>query len=175
MPRPYQEMAERIVRDYKRIPEPGYPNATQEEVWDYYLHFFSDAYHLKDWIVNDSELKIDNKEMNKFINENENLKLLQTIVTQFKHLKADHGHIAFAINLLWDDGSPKPSPGIGYKERSFLTTQAGDYLVTGNGDRIAIERAGKNMHPRSLALMVLVAWNKFFQEKGLEGGFSTEK
>ena len=37
---PYHKMAELVVRDYKRIPKPGYPNSSKEDVWDAYLHFF---------------------------------------------------------------------------------------------------------------------------------------
>lgn len=175
MPRPYHEMAKRVVRSYKRIPEPGYPNATQEEVWDAYLCFFTNAYHLKDWIANDKELKISHEEMNDFIDRNENMKLLQAIVTKFKHLNADHNHIAFGeIRLSWDDGSPKPSPAIGYEDRAFLLTEGGGFLLLENGKKIKLESSQKNIHPRTLAIKVLVAWNKFFKEKKLDGGFIIE-
>jgi hypothetical protein len=173
MPKLYHEMAERIVRSYKKIPEPGYPGVTKEEVWDAYLHFFLNAYHLKDWIINDKELKINHKEMNNFIDRNENMKLLQAIVTKSKHLNADRYHIAFKeIHLSWNDGSPKSSPEIEYEDRAFFQTEDGGFLLQENGKRIELESfQKKNIHPRTLVVKVLVAWNKFFKKKKLEGGF----
>jgi len=168
---PYRDMAKRIVRSYKKIPEPGYSRATQEDVWDAYLHFFSDTYHLKDWIANDEKLKISHKEVDDFIDGNESMKLLQAIVTKFKHLKADRDHISFKVNLSWDDGSPKPSSEIGYEARDFLLTEGSDFLLQENGKRIKLESSQRNMHPRTLALKVLVAWNKFFKEKKLKAEF----
>lgn len=165
-------MAERVVRSYRRIPEPGYPNATQEDVWDAYLHFFQDAYHLKDWIVCDESVGVDPKEMNRFIDGNQNMKLLQAIVTKAKHFRADHDHIAFReINLAWDDGGLKPSPEIGYEEAGDLLTEDGDHLLTEDGEKILLEAESKRMHPRRLTVKVLIAWNQFFKEHGLEGGF----
>jgi len=165
-------MAELVVRDYKRIPEPGYPNSSKEDVWDTYLHFFLVAYHLKDYIVNDETLGIEKAEVNNFIENNDDMKLLQAIVTGFKHLKANRNHISYDIgSLAWDDGSPKPSPEIGYEERNFLLTEDGKYLLCENGKKIRLESDSKKVHPRILAIRVLAAWNKFFKEKDINVGF----
>jgi len=171
---PYHKMAELVVRDYKRIPKPGYPNSSKEDVWDAYLHFFLVAYHLKDYIVNDETLGIEKAEVNNFIENNQDMKLLQALVTGFKHLKTDHNHIPYDIrSLAWDDGSPKPSPEIGYEERSFLLTEDGKYLLCEDGKKIRLESGIKKVHPRDLAIKVLVAWNKFFKERGINVGFVT--
>jgi len=168
----YHKMAELVVRDYKRIPKPGYPNSSKEDVWDAYLHFFLDAYHLKDYLVNDETLGIEKAEVNSFIEDNDDMKILQALVTGFKHLKADHNHISYDIrNLAWDDGRPKPSPEIGYEERNFLLTENGGYISCEDGKKIRLESDIKKVHPRTLAIRVLAAWNKFFKEKGIDIGF----
>jgi len=168
----YEDMAKRVVRSYEKIPEPGHPNYTQEDVWDAYLTFFLFAYHLKDWIVDDDELNITRKEMNIFIEGNSNMKLLQVIVTQAKHLKAVHDHIKYQdVHLSWDDGSPRPSPAIGFQERAFLLTENGGCLLTEDGEKIMLDSPKQEIHPHRLALKVLVTWNKFFIEKKLIGGF----
>lgn len=175
---PYEEMVQRILRSYKKIPEPGYPNSTRDEVWDAYLHFFSDAYHLKDWITNDDQLrpKITVEEMDKFIETFPNMKLLQTIVTKAKHLKADRSHIQFRdASVSWDDGSPRPSPAIGYEDNGFLLTEEDGYLLNENGDKIEIGGHKQEIHPRDLAIKVLFIWNKFFVDNKLKGRFSIEK
>jgi hypothetical protein len=168
----YQKMAKRVVRDFNRIPEPGYPNSSKEDVWDAYLHFFSDAYHLKDHILNDKTLNISQSDIDSFINNNKDIKLLQSLVTGFKHLKADHDHISYDVKgLEWDDGSPKPSPEIDYEERNFLLTEDGKYLLCENGKKIRLESDIEKMHPRDLAVKVLATWNEFFKEKNIETGF----
>jgi hypothetical protein len=175
MPQHYDEMARRVVRSFHKIPEPGYPNSTKEEVWDAYLHFFQDAYHLKDWIRYDDELKITKEELNEFINGNPNMKLLQSIVTQAKHLRANDQNIKYRVNnLFWDDGSPTPSPAISYEETGYLLTEDGGYLLTESGEKLAIDYPKKEIHPRRLAIKVLVAWNKFFSDKKLKGSFIIE-
>jgi len=165
-------MAELVVRDYERIPKPGYPNSSKEDVWDAYLHFFLVAYHLKDYLTNDETLGVEKAEVNNFIEKNEDMKLLQAIVTGFKHLNADHDHIGYDIKTLaWDDAGPKPSPAIGFEERSFLLTEDGKYLICQDGKKIRLESDTKVIHPRNLAIKVLAAWNKFFKAKGLDVGF----
>lgn len=172
--RPYHKMAELVVRDYQRIPKPGYPNSSKEDVWDTYLHFFLVAYHLKDYIENDETLGIGKAEVNNFFKNNQDMKLLQALVTGFKHLKADNKHISYDIrSLAWDDGSPKPSPEIGYEEKSFLLTENGKYLLCEDGEKIRLESDIKKVHPRELAIKVLIAWNKFFKKKDLNVGFVT--
>ncbi len=172
--RPYHRMAELIVRDYKRIPKPGYPNSSREDVWDAYLHFFLVAYHLKDYIVNDKTLGIKEAEVNNFIENNDDMKLLQALVTGFKHLNADRDHISYDVrSLAWDDGSPKPSPEIGYEERNFLLTEDGKYLLCEDGKRIRLESDTKKVHPRELTIRVFAAWNIFFKENSLDIGFVT--
>ena len=170
----YHKMAELVVRDFKRIPKPGYPNSSREDVWDAYLHFFLDAYHLKDYIQNDTTLGVSKAEINSFIDNNKDMKLLQSIVTGFKHLNADANHISYDIKgLEWDDGSPRPSPEIGYEERNFILTESGKNLLSEDGKKIRLESYVERIHPRDLAVKVLASWNKFFKEKGLEIGFVT--
>lgn len=165
-------MAELIVRNYKRIPIPGYPNSSREDVWDAYLHFFLTVYHLKDYIVNEKTLNIKAKEINEFIENNDDMKLLQAIVTGFKHLNANHDHIAYDIKSLgWNSGGPKPSPQIGYEERNFLLSENGENLLLEDGSKIQLESDINNVHPRELAIRVLAAWNRFFKENSLDIGF----
>ncbi len=174
----YTNQAERVVRSFKKIPAPNYPNSTPDEVWDTYYHFLQDAYHLKDWILNDDNVIIggDKKhkedQINAFIESNVNMKLLQAVVTSMKHLKADHKHIAFKeINLAWSEGGLKPSPAISYDDLVFDVDDKGNFLLEEDGDTMKVEVATKTMHPKKLAVKVLVAWNHFFKSHGLEGGF----
>lgn len=172
--RPYHKMAELVVRDYKRIPKPGNPNSSKEDVWDAYLHFFLVAYHLKDYIVNDKTIGVKKAKVNNFIKNNEDMKLLQALVTGFKHLNADHVHISYDIRgLAWDDGRPKPSPEIGYEERNFLLTEDGKYLLDEDERKIRLESDIKKVHPRELAIRVFAAWNNFFKENDIDIGFIT--
>ncbi len=119
----YIDQANRTVRSFKKIPQPNYPNSTPEEVWDAYYHFLQDAYHLKDWIINDNksiegfDSKQKKKLINDFIEGNINMKLLQAVVANIKHLKADHKHINFKeIALTWSGGGIRSSPEITYSD-----------------------------------------------------------
>lgn len=174
----YTDQARRVVRSFKKIPAPNYPNSTPDEVWDAYYHFLQDAYHLKDWILNDDAVVIGSnrehkrKQLNAFIEGNVNMKLLQSVVTSMKHLKADYNHIAFnEINLTWSEGGLRPSPAISYGDLDFDVDDEGNFLLEEDGDTMKVEVATKTMHPKKLAVKVLVSWNKFFANHGLEGGF----
>lgn len=169
---PYTDQAKRVVRSFEKIPEPGYPNSSPDEVWDAYYHFFQDAYHLKDWVANDKGTKVDHDDVNTFIAGNVNMQLLQGVVTNMKHLRADAKHVTFKeIDLTWDDGGPKPSPEIGYDVHVFDIDDEGKFILEEDGDSMKVEVEKKTMHPRKLAMKVLIAWNQFFKQHGLEGGF----
>lgn len=170
----YSEKAQKVMRSYERLLnlKPGHSTATKEQVWDAYEDFFQDAYHLKDWIVNDDTLKIGEAKVDAFIDANEDMKLLQTVATTSKHLKADRKHITFKdIVMAWDDGTLRGSPELGYEERGFLLTEDGGYLLQENGEKIDLESEPKNVHPWTLTLKVLALWNQFFKDNGLVGGF----
>lgn len=171
----YNEKAQKVMRNYERLLslKPGHPTATKEEVWDAYEDFFQDAYHLKDWIKNDETLKIEGAKVEAFIEAHEEMKLLQTVATTSKHLRADNDQIIFKdIVLAWDDGTPRGSPELGYAERGFLLTKDGSsLLINEHGDKLSLGTKPQSTHPWILTMKVLALWNQFFKDNGLAGGF----
>ncbi len=156
---PYSNQAERVVRSFKNLPEANYSGWTEDQVWDAYYHLFQDVYHLKDWILNDDAVQIGagkkqkNDALNSLIESNPYMKLLQSVVTSMKHLKADHGHIAHpVIDLSWSLGGVKPSPAVSY----------------GDGTHANVN----DIHPKALVLETLIAWNQFFKDNGLSSEFN---
>ena len=176
---PYTNQAKRVVRSFARIPAPNYPNSSSDDVWDAYYHFLQDVYHLKDWIINDDAVKIglnkDEKKkiLNNFIEGDINMKLLQAVVTNMKHLKADANHIAFKeISLSWqNNGGLKPSPEITYDDLVFEVDNNGNFVLEDDGNNMKVEIKKKSIHPKKLGIKILIAWNVFFKNFKLEGGF----
>lgn len=90
----YEEQFERMKRWYKRVFAITFgmthnknTNNYQDEVYA----FFINCYHLKDWIINDKTVKIENKKqkIENFINANECMRLCADICNGLKHLKLD--------------------------------------------------------------------------------------
>ncbi|MCA9366916.1 hypothetical protein KC887_01465 [Candidatus Kaiserbacteria bacterium] len=151
----YKDQIELVVRSYNKIPLPNYPDSEQIDVWDAYRHFFQDVYHLKDWILNDDNLSIEKKALEDFFEGSKEMKLLQSLVTGFKHYKVSDKHMSYKkFYLSWEDyGGLKPSPEIMYYE-----------------DKDSVDSDGV-VHPRVLAAKVLREWNTFFANSKLEGNF----
>jgi hypothetical protein len=175
MDKVYTNQARRAVRSFTKLSKENYPAEFSEEDWDAYYHFFQDAYHLKDWIVNDKNTKITREEMNKFIEENGDMKLLQSIVNSTKHLVLSNPNNKYSnVDFVWNDNSKseaKSFPSILYEEDSFLLSQDGGHLLFQDGSKIIIKKEEKEIHPKILAVKVLIAWNNFFKERNLKGGF----
>lgn len=172
MKKSYIDQAKRVVRSFAKLPKDNYPESMTEEEWDDYYHFFQDAYHLKDWIIHDEVVTIGRDEVNNFIDGNINMKLLQSVVNSLKHLKITNPKNQFPnINFEWTEKESKGHPSVVYEDQVFLLAEDGDHILLEDGDKMMIESEQKNMHPKKLAVKVLIAWNNFFKQHGLEGGF----
>ncbi len=169
----YLEKVEQVVRSFKRIPPPGYPESTKDDVWDFYRYFLQDAYHLKDWIVYDDSLGVSKKEMDAFIEGNIYMKLLQSVVTGIKHLKANHKQIVFPnLVLTWvDEGGSEPSPAVSCGDLVLGIDEEGYFLLEEDSSTTRVEKQTKTVHPRVLSVKVLEAWNQFLKNHGLDGHF----
>ena len=171
----YTDQARRVVRSFAKLPKNNYALEFSEEEGDAYYHFFQDAYHLKDWVLGDDNTNISRGKMNEFIEKNENMKLLQSIVNSIKHLRINNSNNKFSnINFIWKDSSEAEvgsCPSILYEEDGYLMIDDNGFLLTEDGDKLIIGTAEKEIHPKKLAVKVLIAWNIFFKENNLTGGF----
>jgi len=175
----YTDQAKRVLRSFKKLPKNNFSKIITEKIKDNYYHFFQDAYHLKDWIVNDPKLNIKKKDVNNFIDNNKYLKILQGIANATKHLKLEdnsnkYKNINFNINKVsWREIGNKATemPVISYIEDSYLLTQEGGFLLTQSGGKLIIKSEEKEIHAKALAVNVLIAWNNFLKKYKLEGGY----
>ena len=96
----WQEQYERILRSYGRLKEisGGQLTASFDEARDALLHFFQDAYHLKDWIKNDP--LVSKWDIEEFISATGTLQLCADLCKATKHLdlqKSRTGETSTAI------------------------------------------------------------------------------
>jgi hypothetical protein len=83
----YQEQIDRIIRGFDKMPRDPFLSSLGDAMVDDYYHLITDMYHLKDWLSNTSSLRIDQKELNKYIEKDVFLKKLQSLASGIKHLK----------------------------------------------------------------------------------------
>jgi hypothetical protein len=83
----WSEQYRRMLRSHARLIEiaQGRMMASSEQARDALFHFFQDAYHLKDWIKNDSE--VTTSVVEKWINETDALRLCADLCNGSKHLR----------------------------------------------------------------------------------------
>ena len=102
--RKYQEQFERMKRWYELIgrinqgekinPE-EYPGESStfsiddyfDRSLDYFYAFFQNCYHLKDWVKKDDAVKLENEEVEDFINKSEYMLICADICNGTKHLE----------------------------------------------------------------------------------------
>ena len=107
--------------------------------------FFINCYHLKDWIINDPELKISAKQVEDFINDSEPLSVCHDICNGLKHLELKN---------------PKIDKNIQFGSKRFqLYIQVPSPII-----KIDFEiRAGdKTYDSFTLATKCIGEWEKFF-------------
>lgn len=164
----YTEQTRRIVRLFEKLPKENYSENFSEYDWDVYYCFFLNAFHLKDWIVNDSGNNVTNKDVNKFIEKSSPLKVLQSVVNGIKHCKIKGEHNKYnKIDFVFDE-----LPKVQYKRNDYICSEDGERLLLESGDPILSESSEEGeIHPKGLAVNVLIEWNKFFKENDLKGYF----
>jgi|GEM_PF-2568921 len=164
----YTEQARRIVRSFEKFPKENYPDVFSEDDWDAYYFFFQNAFHLKDWIINDPGNKIGSTEMNKFIDESTSLKILQSFVNGIKHFKIKERWNKYTqIDFVFDE-----FPKIQYGRKDFICLESGEKLLTESGDAVRLESSDEGkIHPKRLAVDILIEWNKFFKKNDFKGYF----
>ena len=166
----YTNQTRRVVRSFSKLPKENYSKNFSEDDWDAYYHFFQDAFHLKDWIINDSGNKITRKKIDEFIKRSGPLKILQSVVNSIKHFKIeDEKHNKYPqIDCVFEK-----LPKIQYKREDFICQEDGSKILQEDGSAILAESSEEGeVHPKRLAIDVLIEWNKFFKENGFKGHFS---
>lgn len=164
----YREQKLRTERFFKKLPKENYSEQFSEDYRDAYYSFFQNAFHLKDWIINDSRNNITNLKINKFIEQSEPLKILQSVVNGIKHFKIIEKHNKYPDTEFI---SKKPSE-IKYERKDFICMENGDKILSEKGDYLLVESSSRGeIHPKKLAIDVLTEWNKFFLKNNLKGLF----
>ncbi len=95
--RKHQEQFERMERWYERIKkinqgEPhnlSFLNLSPGYYYDEFYAFFLNCYHLKDWIEKDDTVKLPEKEVEHFINQNKCMSVCADICIGIKHLEQE--------------------------------------------------------------------------------------
>jgi len=88
--RKYQEQFERMKRWYERfrqIDQGRLHNLPLVYYQDEVYAFFQNCYHLKDWIQNDDTVTLPKQEVEKFIDQNDCMRVCADICNGTKHLK----------------------------------------------------------------------------------------
>lgn len=172
----YTEQAKRTLRSFDKLPRDYFIKNASDVVWDDYMHFFQDAYHLKDWIIWDENNSVSENEVNKVLESEPELKLLQAIVTKMKHFKITRLKTRFVnINFQWKEENEVFYPEIAYEEEGYLMVDDEGYLLTEDGDKLIITSEKRKIHPKDLAEKVLLAWEDFLKQQILRGNFELIK
>jgi hypothetical protein len=140
---------DRMLRSYERLDRAGHGgySISSVDAEDALVHFFQDAYHLKDWIKNDGAIRVASPE--KLINAELAMQICADLANGSKHLKLDHN-----ARL----GARTPSKHIevlvggGTKHR---------WTVTGTG-------VGDNLSDaHEVAAKVIECWDDWLKQEGL--------
>ena len=121
------------------------------EIEDGYIHFFQNAWHLKDWLRKDPESAKVVSDIENFVNGSPALQLAADLANGLKHLGLDRR---------------KPRTGdasTGIRHMSF----SGDPTV-GLDMSIHVESGGKVIDATILAKDIMIAWNEYLASKGLK-------
>ena len=149
----------RVGRRYKRLEAMNTPKEhigpTQDYDDDDFHAFFTDCYHLKDWLKNDSTSGVSGREVEDFVAKSSNLKLCGDLANGSKHLlltnpkidpKARIGGKLFKVGLQAGGSLREP------------TTIAHSYKV---------EALGKALDGFDLATNCVSEWEAFLKSKSL--------
>ena len=88
----YREQLQRLERNYLRLAEIDQGRRHDmgcENYRDEVFFFFLNCYHLKDWLINDSDFPGSQAEVENYINVNQELQLCADICNAHKHLRLD--------------------------------------------------------------------------------------
>jgi hypothetical protein len=81
---------ERMIRWYKKFEEIDYNYQNKlDEYLDIAYAFFMNCYHLKDWIINDTNIDLPRNDVEEYVNITECLSVCADICNGLKHLRLD--------------------------------------------------------------------------------------
>ena len=153
----WREQWERINRRYKIFQA---INAGQEhdkitlDLEDDVRSFFTECFHLKDWLKSDPGSKVSSADVESFVNASGNLRLCADLANGAKHL------------LLTN---PRVDAKAGVTRRLFKVGlyAGGDPQPTDIAVEYTIEAAGEKYDAFKLATDCLAEWNEYLGSKGL--------
>ena len=131
----------RMLRSFNNLPgvRPKTNVFDAGEIEDSFMHFYQDAYHLKDWLVSDIENHITN---------DQNLSLAADLANGTKHGKLSSTRTGdISTNML---------------ELSFSGP------VDGLEAKITVKSAANNIDGVKLAKDIVASWDSYLQAKGLQ-------
>lgn len=158
----WQEQYYRMKRSYQRLLQASQgtdPTAqSSEDVRDTLYHFFQDAYHLKDWIGNDSAVATTGRRLDvQYINNSTILQLCADLCNGTKHLSLSRtrtgdlstGFSSQNVNVYLSTAGSNQSPG--HVEHSWEVT-------CNNVNYDAVQLAGD----------VITEWDNVLRTEGLQ-------
>lgn len=153
----WQEQYERMRRSKRRLERiaTGREDAGSDDARDALVHFFQDAYHLKDWIKNDDEVPTD-VDPEDAIENSDALRLCADLANGTKHLKLQRTRTGdLETGFMGQGVTVRPSPvGSGEPGRPPLHSW-----------RVASD--GQTHDALQLAQNVIAAWDEWLNGKGL--------
>ena len=150
----WSEQYRRMLRSHARLIEiaEGRITTSSDQARDALLHFYQDAYHLKDWIKNDSEVPTSGVET--WINEAPPLRLCADLCNGSKHLKLTRSRTCdLGTSLAGQDVTVRPGP-IGHPASPPL-------------HRWKVESGGQSRDAVKLAGDVVRDWRSWLRSEGL--------
>lgn len=156
---PYNFQINRIIRGLSKIPRDPFVTSVSDNMMDDYYHLFVDLFHLKDWLKNDSTFSASKEVINSYVENDEYLKKLQSLVNGIKHLKVTNP----------DNHYPKAQPIFAKwgNEKEHGEAVVVIFTIDAKG------RAGDDsMLGSAFVVACISSWNKFFLEKVKSEPFS---
>lgn len=155
----WRDQYDRMVRTWTRLRSMasgyGEPYMTADGRGDIFYHFCQDAYHLKDWLINDPAVDIDSRDIEGLINDSLCLKIVADLANGAKHLTLKRprtGDLSTSVTDQYAKSMRRRDTG---NLRSFAYTTWW------------VESGGRQYDGHELAGEVLATWQNWLEGKGL--------
>ena len=152
----WQEQHERMMRSHRRLTgiAGGQIVASSDEARDALLHFFQDAYHLKDWIRNDPS--VSTSDVEDVINSTEPLQLCADLCNGTKHFRLNRARTG-------DNSTAFTAQSVTVRPATIGSGRSADPALHG----WTVESRGQSHEAIDLADSVLSEWRTWLSIEGL--------
>lgn len=160
----WREQYDRMNRSYARFchTSTGATSASSAEARDDLIHFFQDAYHLKDWLLNDPVTRQLAANIEADITADDDLSMCADLCNGTKHLSSRPGRRGGARAEITGQGVTIHPPTIRIAGGEQVPSEAGTA-----SHNWSVDYEGSTVDASVLAERVQTFWNSWLGQRGL--------